>query len=83
MRIFWKKCKNRLSVEGSAFEPPLAFGGSGLRPRTPALLLPTTIATLLSSFLALNAVYYPSIMNNFFYFQIFAPIFYFKLCSFC
>jgi len=39
-------------------EPPLASGGWGLRSQTPALLLPPTITTLSSSFLALNAVYY-------------------------
>jgi len=39
--------------------PPFAFGGWGLRPQTPALLLSSTITTLSSLFLALNAFYYP------------------------
>jgi len=33
---FWKKCKNRLSVGGSAPEPPFTSGGWGLRFVTPA-----------------------------------------------
>jgi len=54
MLIFWKKnCKNHLSIGGSAPEPLLASGGY------PALSLPPTITTLLSSFLWLNAFYYP------------------------
>jgi len=36
----------------------LASGGWELRPQTPALLLPPTITTLSSLFLALNAIYY-------------------------
>jgi len=37
MYIFWKKnCKNRLRVEGSAHERPLASGACGLRVATPA-----------------------------------------------
>jgi len=35
-----KNCKNRLSVGGSAPEPPFASGGWGLRPRTPAFFFP-------------------------------------------
>jgi len=58
MRIFWKKnCKNRLSVGGSALEPPFASGGWGLSPHTAALLFPPTITTLSSLFLVLNAFY--------------------------
>jgi len=53
-----KKGKNRLSVGGSALEPPFVSGGWGLRPQAPALLLPLTITTLSSSFLALNSFYY-------------------------
>jgi len=53
-----KNCKNHLSVGGSASEPPIASGGWGLRPQTPALLLPPTITTLTSSlFLVVNAFY--------------------------
>jgi len=46
-----KNCKNRLSVGGSAPEPPFASGGWGWSPQTPALLLPLTITTLSSAFL--------------------------------
>jgi len=53
-----KDVKYRFSVGGSAPEPPLASGGWGLLPQTPVLLLPPTITTFSSSFLALNAVYY-------------------------
>jgi len=52
------KCKNCLSVGGSAPEPPLASGCWELRPQTPALLLLPVVTTLSSSFLALNAFYY-------------------------
>jgi len=50
MRIFWKKknCRNRLSVA------PLAHDGY------PALLLPSTITTWSSSFLAHKCVLLPS-----------------------
>jgi len=41
-----KDVKNRLSVRGSAPEPPLASGSWGLRPQTSTLLLPPTITTL-------------------------------------
>jgi len=57
MRIFGKKYKSRLSVMGSATEPPFASGGWGLHPQTPVLLLPPTITTSSSSFLVLNAFY--------------------------
>jgi len=60
-----KDVENRLSVGGSAAEPPLASGGWGLRPQTPALLLSSTITTLSSSFLALNAVYCLQKSTNF------------------
>jgi len=33
--FFGNHCQNRLSVVGSAPEPPLASGGWGLRPRLP------------------------------------------------
>jgi len=52
MRIFVKNVKNRLCVGGSAPEPPLASGGWRIRPKKPALLLPPTITTLSTSFLA-------------------------------
>jgi len=52
-----KNCKNRLSVEGSAPEPPFASSGWGLRPQTTAFLLPPTITNLSSSFLVLNAFF--------------------------
>jgi len=51
---FLENCKNRLSVGGSVPEPLFASGGWGIRPQTPALLLPPTITTLSSSFLVLN-----------------------------
>jgi len=51
--------KNRLSVGTTAPEPLFTSGGWGIRPQTPALLLPPTITTLSRSFLALNAFYYP------------------------
>jgi len=63
--FFGKNVKNRLSVGGSAPEPPLASGIWGLRPQTSALLLPPTITTLSSSFLTLNTVYYPSMKERF------------------
>jgi len=44
---------------GSALEPPFASGGWELRSQPPALLLPPTLTTLSSSFLALNAFHYP------------------------
>jgi len=44
MRIFRKTVKNRLSV-GSVPESSSVFGGWGLRPQIPALLLPRTITT--------------------------------------
>jgi len=44
MRSFWKKnYKNRLSVGGSASEPPFASGDWRLRPQTPAVMFPSTI----------------------------------------
>jgi len=52
-----KDVKDCLSVDGSAPERPLVSGGWGLRSKTPALLLPPTIITLSSSFLALNTLY--------------------------
>jgi len=60
-----KDVRNRLSVGGPAPEPPLASGGWGLGPQTPALFLSPTITTLSSSFLALNAVYYLQKRTNF------------------
>jgi len=64
---------------------------AALRPQTPALLLSPTITSLSSSFLALNAFYYPkkrieittAVMLCFCFLRSFAPIFHFKLCSFC
>jgi len=60
-----KDVKYRFSVGCSAPEPPLASGGWGIRPQTPALLLPPTITTLSSSFLALNVYYYLIITTYF------------------
>jgi len=55
MRIFLEKyCKNRLSVGGSATEPPFASSGWGLL----ASLLSPTITILSSSCLALNVLRY-------------------------
>jgi len=57
MRVFLeKRCRNRLSFGGSAPEPSFASSGCiwGLSPQTLALLLPLTITTLSSSFLALK-----------------------------
>jgi len=53
-----KYCKNRLSIGGSALEPPFVSGGWGLRPLTPASLLSPINTTLSSSCLALNAFHY-------------------------
>jgi len=47
-----KKCIIATEPGGSAPEPPLAFGGWGLRPQTPALLLPFTDIDLSKYFLA-------------------------------
>jgi len=77
-----KTVKNRLSVEGSTLEPPLASDGSGIRPQTPALLLPLLLQLCQSLFLALKCVLLPSKKNNFCLFETFAPIFHFKLCRF-
>jgi len=73
-----KDVNNRLNVGGFAPEPLLATGGWELCPQTPALLLPPTITTLSSSFLALKCGLLPSKKKT-----IFAPIFHFKLCGFC
>jgi len=56
---FLEKYKNRLSIGGSAPEPPYASGGWGLHPQTPGSLLTSTIQTLSCSFLAFNAFHYP------------------------
>jgi len=45
MRIFWKKCKNRLSVGRSAPEPLIAHVAWDFRRYTPAMLLPPAIIT--------------------------------------
>jgi len=70
-----KDVKNRFSIGGLAPKPPLASGGRGLRPQTPTLLLPPTITTLSSSFLALNAVYYLQKRTNFAYSKFLQPFF--------
>jgi len=57
--FFEKKTKNNLSVEGSAPDPLFASGGWWLHPQTPVILLPFTVTILSSSFLTLNAFYYP------------------------
>jgi len=59
-----KTVKNRLSIESSAPEPPFVSGGLGLYTQTSALLLSPTITSLSSSFLALNAFYYPKKDRN-------------------
>jgi len=65
MRIFWKETvTNRLRVGGSAFEPLFASGGWGLRPKPLRCYSHPTITTLSSSFLALNAFYYPEKEQN-------------------
>jgi len=53
MCIFWNKMQNYLSV-----------GGSNPAPICPTLLLLFTIASLSSSFLALNVFYYPQKKNK-------------------
>jgi len=64
-----KDVKNRLSVGGSASEPPRCYS---------CLLL-----QLCQVHLALNAVYYLEKYNKFCIFQIFSAFLHFKLCSFC
>jgi len=59
-----KTVKNHLSVGGSAPEPPFVSRSWGLRPQTLAFLLSTNITSLSSSFLALNAFYYPKKKNK-------------------
>jgi len=54
-----KTVKKRLSVGGSVPEIPFASSGWGLRSQTQVLLLSPTITSLSSSFLMLNAFYYP------------------------
>jgi len=53
-----------LKAENRFSEPPFAYGGLGLHPQTPALLLPSAIATLSSSLLVLNAFYCPLKTNK-------------------
>jgi len=83
MRIFWKNCKKLPQPPTPRLSP--AAGSSA-----PALLFSPTITTLSSSFLALNAFYsLEKEQNNyskysvFCFFRTFAPIFHFKLSSFC
>jgi len=90
MRILKKTVKNRLSVGGPAPNPVCLQRLGRLRPQTPTLLLPPTITALLSSFLALNAFYFPHKKNKittvnvlFLLHPHFCTYFYFKLCSFC
>jgi len=64
MRIFGIKIKNYLNVGGFTPEPPFAPSGWWLRLQTPTLLLLFAIASLSSSFLALNAGLLPSKNNK-------------------
>jgi len=59
MHIFWNK-----NIKLPTPESPLASGSWGLCPQTPTLLLLLTIVNLSSTFLALNAFYYPQKNNN-------------------
>jgi len=59
-----KNYKDRLSVGGSAPEPPFASSGWGLGLQTPALLLPLTITNLSNLFLVLNAILFRSKKNQ-------------------
>jgi len=70
-----KKHKNCLSVGGSTPEPPLAP-----RPCVLALAYYYNFVKIISS---TKCGLLPSKGNNFCFFQIFAPIFHFELCSFC
>jgi len=59
MRVFWKKTVKIVSSSGAPpLEPSFAPGGWGPRPHTSALLFPSTIAIVWSSFLRLNSFYY-------------------------
>jgi len=60
-----KDIKNRLSKGGSAPEPPLASGDWGIRPQTPALLLPHTITTLSKFISSTKCGLLPSKKNKF------------------
>jgi len=82
MCIFWNKNVKITSASGA--EPYLSWG---LCPQIPTLLPLLTIANLSSSFLALNAFYYPQRQQTNYSkcsaFASFALIFHFKLYSFC
>jgi len=52
-----KKMENRRSVGGFALKPPLAFGGWGLRPQIPELLLSSPVTVIFSkAFVALTSL---------------------------
>jgi len=61
MRRLFLSCKIAIASGIPCSQPPLASGRWGLHPHTSALLLPSTITTLSSSFLsiiALNRLYF-------------------------
>jgi len=93
MHIFLEKyCKNCFSVclawlpiaSGGRLPPGVASGGWGLRPQTPASLLPPTITILSNLFLPLKMRFITLKMTLCFYFFLrsFALIFHYKLCRF-
>jgi len=79
-----KICKNRLSVGDRA---PVCLRRLRVLPPDPALLLPPTITTLLSSYQAINAFYYPikgkNSWRNVLHLLLLHFCTYFSLCSFC
>jgi len=61
MRIFWKKCKNRLSVGGSASEPPFASGGCmGAPPPDPRIVTLTYYYNLVEALFSAKCALLPS-----------------------
>jgi len=63
--VFLKKKTVKISAALGESEPAFASGSWGLRPQTPALLLPLAITTLSSSFLTQNTFYCPQRKNNY------------------
>jgi len=76
----WKNC---LSIGSSAPNPSFASGGWGLHSQTPMLSHPPTITTLSNSFLMHPQRKITEVNVCFCFISTFAPIFRFKLCSFC
>jgi len=84
MRIFWKKkCKKSPQVGGSVPEPPLASDGWGIHIRPPRCYYRWYYYNFVKFISSTKYVLFHYKKNNFCFFQTFAPIFRFKLCSFC